>query len=570
MRSLRRAASLGFLVGASACVAPTDASDRFVVRIEPVGELMVGDSTQLVATLIGTVDPVVRNTRFRYESDDATIAQVRPDGSLIAANPGTTTVTVTSVTAVQARSAELRVTVRPAVYIDSVRPATVKYGADVTVYGRGLDPAGGALVASVDGVPLPVLAYAPSDPAAPARQGALRIRIAPPLRTDSAGDGTVNFAITGPRGIASADLPLRVIEKDIFESDELAPTPLGVITAREEWIGLALEPGDTISSADWYTFTTTSPGDWTVKLVWGQTTSDFASLVGIPAADVGALAAASFFGPAPLIYYTNGASTTGAQALCQGSGLWRKDNFGGPDFPSSIGGAGSSVSGPATTTFTFRGIPAGTHHLIVGFPSGLTQVYDPNVPNSEQFAFIGSDVSFRSFTPTRYDLSIEPGRTSTLPPDAYEPNDVCERSADFLTLGAASIADSVVTLSTDTDLDNDWLRIVTTQPGTLVMDYKLNGVVGSLYGTLINSAAPRDTMREFASGRGGGIAGFTRPAGWDGSLTTCTPNPDVGFNFICPVGEGLTNEVQLGAGSYRLHVGTSRAASYTLRIRWTP
>lgn len=48
---------------------------------------MVGDSTQLVATLIGTVDPVVRNTRFRYESDDATIAQVRPDEP-IAANPG--------------------------------------------------------------------------------------------------------------------------------------------------------------------------------------------------------------------------------------------------------------------------------------------------------------------------------------------------------------------------------------------------------------------------------------------------------------------------------------------------
>lgn len=559
----------GLVVGSASCVTPTDSSGALEVRVAPIGELLRGDSTRVVATLVNLTGGEIANASFVFSSSDPTIVLVSADGALLAANSGSATVTVRAASVAGSRPAQVDVRVIAEVGIDSVRPVTVRYGENLQVYGRGLAPGGGASVVSIEGVNLPIMGYVPTDADNPARQGVLSVRIAPPLRTQPDRLVPANVTVTSPRGIISADLPLQVLERDLFEPNQLAPASLGLLTAKREWIGLAYEPADSVAPADWYTFTTAAPGDWVVKLKWGPTTSGLAGLVAIPNATPEVFAAASFFGAASPVFLTNGASTTGAIAFCRGQSVYRDDLFGGPKFPSGIG-VGAAVTGPVETSISLRGLPAGTHHLLVAGDLGVTKSGDYGYPGADRFGIIvGSPFEF--FLPARYDLTIEPSSASVLAPDANEPNNVCDAAPSFLTLGATPIVDSLVTLTFDTDWDNDWLRAVATQPGTLEIDFSFPGPQRFMVADLISDATAPDSLLIFGGFRTAGPA-WTPPGGdWDGSLTTCIPNPAIGLNFICGPGNGMTSEIQLYAGNYLLHLGPQGPPGpYTMRIRWTP
>lgn len=567
MSVVRWGVAAAALLAVMSCVVPTDASDRLEVRAEPLAELMLGDSARISVALVGPKG-TVPNASFVFESSDDAIVRVSADGRLLAANVGSATVTVTSRSVASAAPAVLPVTVRPLVAIDSMTPARVAYGADLTLYGRGLDPSGGALVVTIEGVPLPVMTYIPADTASPARQGALVVRIAPPLRLSASGSGLANVTVTGPRGVASRDLALRVDEVDIFDPNQLAPASLGVIDAAKEWIGLAFEPPDSLAPVDWYSFTTTAPGDWTVTLTLSQSPSGLLGLVAMPAGSALSYPTTAFFGAGSVLYATS-ASTRGGLALCKGASIYAEDNFGGPPYATGMG-VGSALTGPSSTVFTLRGLPAGTHQLFVVATLGVTKTWDYGIPGEDRFAFAAND-PYTEFNAIRYDLKIEPGGRSPYAPDALEPNNVCESAADLLTLGATPVVDSVFQLTADSDWDNDWLRIVTTQPGRFTLDFRATVPNAFVVGTLMNEASPPDSLHQLAFTRDDAIAGWTPPTdGWQGSLVTCVPNPAAGFSFVCPDGYGFTSSLELPAGRYLLHIGGSRATPYSLRARWTP
>ena len=559
----------GLVMGTASCVTPTDSSGALEVRVAPIGELLRGDSTRVIATLVNLTGGEIANASFVFSSSDPTIVLVSADGALLAANSGTARVTVSAPSAAGSRPAQVEVRVIAEIGIDSVRPVTVRYGENLQVYGRGLAPGGGASVVAIEGVNLPIMGYVPTDANDPARQGVLSVRIAPPLRTRSDRVVPANVTVTSPRGIISADVPLQVLERDLFEPNQLAPASLGLLTSKREWIGLAYEPPDSESPADWYSFTTAAPGDWVVKLKWGPTTPNLAGLVAIPNAAPEVFALASFFGAANPVYLTNGASTAGAIAFCRGQSVYRDDIFGGPKFPSAIG-AGAPLTGPIETSMSLRGLPAGTHHLLVAGRLAVTKSGDYGYPGADRFGIIvGSPFEF--FLPARYDLTIEPSSASVIAPDANEPNNVCDAAPSFLTLGATPIVDSLVTLTFDTDWDNDWLRVVATQSGTLEIDFSVAGPQQFMVADLISDATAPDSLLVFGGFNSSG-PGWTPPGGeWDGSLVTCTPNPAIGFNFICGPGNGMTSQLQLNAGNYLLHLGPSGPPGpYTMRIRWTP
>jgi hypothetical protein len=186
------------------------------------------------------------------------------------------------------------------------------------------------------------------------------------------------------------------------------------------------------------------------------------------------------------------------------------------------------------------------------------------IPSTDRWGFDGYYPFVRYF-PVRYDLTIAAGISSAVSPDAYEPNDVCEASADFMTLGGDPVA-SIVEFTSDGGWDNDWLRITADRAGTMVIAFDAISPGGGLSGALLTTATPGDSAWF--------VAGFKNaPDGrWDGALLQCAPDPTAPPNFFCPAGEALTPNLSLAAGSYDLLIQPDPAVAtpYALEVSWVP
>lgn len=475
----------------AACVYPTDKGDELRIDVAPLARMIRGDSLRVAARLLGADGTLIPNARFVYSSADNSVAVVTVDGVVIAVNTGTTNIMVQAAGTDRTPVAQAKVVVSAVVSVDSLRPLTAKWGQVLSLYGSGLGLGSDQLV-TINGAPVSIVSYDPEDALHPERFGVLRLLAAPPLLTAAVGRD-VSVVVATPRGAGALVTPFTIQPVDIFEPNNLTPADLGTVIGPREFPGLALEAA-TIgpSDIDWYTFTTTAPGDWTIELRVPPN-EVFPSFTLFTAGGVEAEALQGFPGhyySTYIAYYPGRGSSAGALALCRGRGGFKtypaQPQFGIPPFTRP-----ETFASAFTKTFSLRNVPAGRHDLVVtwaGDGLGGVDASYPFYPNrrANQWAAVFEGSSFFSAA-VRYDLVILPGVPSgPIAGDSYEPNDRCEDARPILTLGPAAFADSVVDLTFDGPADHDWFKVEVQTAGILLARYTLDG---TLVGELVSGDA---------------------------------------------------------------------------------
>ncbi|MBP7550289.1 MAG: hypothetical protein KA761_08375 [Gemmatimonadaceae bacterium] len=468
-RALRSATLFAAIT--SGCLMPTESSGDYSVVIAPIGEIFAGESVQLDARLVGTGGKVVPVARLEYASSDPTIALVSRDGRLVAAGAGTVEITARAAGLSQAAPGIASIRVHGPVEIDSVRPLAVRYGETLRVHGVGLSPAGGQAAVRIDGHEAPIVGFTPVDAARPEAHGVLEVLLTPPVgvgQGDESGFAAIQavVVVANARGGASRIAPFTVEKRDRFEPNDTTSADLGVITGPREVLGLAFDyapAGARQYPVDWYTFTTTTPGDWTITVRSAQGSLRQPSVQVVT-------------GPMTWLRSGNRAvyriddvtnNTLGMQGSCRGfAGAlddprnWPGNEFFADYFSSAITSAWGEA---AVVRLPLRNLPAGTHHLMIG-AGGATLGTGPWGPGFTPGNFISYvDPGFPTVEATqeavRYDLRIAPGDPQPVMRDAFEPNDFCTDAPVLLTLGNTAFADSTIDLSHDAELDWDWFRI---------------------------------------------------------------------------------------------------------------
>ena len=139
--------ALGLAWGLGACVAPSDESGQVEVKIEAPSKLVIEGRTMLLSAhawrLDGSGGPrELSGIAFGWgtESPDVATVQGRPDGTALVTpvSVGTVRIRALATALEDAQPGTLDLRVASGVTIDSVRPALVHYGDQVTVYGVGL------------------------------------------------------------------------------------------------------------------------------------------------------------------------------------------------------------------------------------------------------------------------------------------------------------------------------------------------------------------------------------------------------------------------------------------------
>ena len=311
----------------AACIYPTDKGDDLHIEVSPIPPMIRGDSLRVEARLLSPEGTLTPNARFVFSSADKNVAVITTDGLVIAVNAGTTTITVRAVGTEATPTAGAQVAVNGIVSIDSLRPLTAKWGQVVSLYGAGLGPIEGKEVVTIDGVPVSIATFQPDDRAHPERFGVLRVLPVPPLSTGGA-PMDVRVVVSTSRGAGALITPLTIEPVDIFEPNTLAPGELGTISGPREFPGLAME-ASTLgpSDIDWYTFTTTAPGDWTIQVRVDSFPGLSVSLTAFPAGGVEAeslQSRAGFYYPTFVAYYPRRGSSVGQLVMCRGRGGWFK------------------------------------------------------------------------------------------------------------------------------------------------------------------------------------------------------------------------------------------------------
>jgi hypothetical protein len=129
----------------SACLFPPDESDDVVVTIDAPSALVVQGQTLVLRAHAwrgagGTIE--LPGVAFEWVSGDPGTAQVtgRPDGTALAAGIGIGPVEIRALARgyADATAGSLLLRVTGAVEVDSVRPATIRYGEQLTVFGAGM------------------------------------------------------------------------------------------------------------------------------------------------------------------------------------------------------------------------------------------------------------------------------------------------------------------------------------------------------------------------------------------------------------------------------------------------
>jgi hypothetical protein len=406
----------------------TDRSGELVVQMDAIPALIVGDTLQLSAHVLSAGD-TLSNAGVSFGSNDVTVVLVSEEGRLFASNPGRAEVSASALTFQGAQNATQVVEVRDVYELDSIAPRQVRYGSVVDLFGVGLTQ---TLTASFGGAEAIFHSYTPQQPGQLNRFGKLSLWVTPPAPTIS------QAVLLGFEGLLISDSIL-VVQRDIYEPNDSVPTQFGSITDSIYNPALAFERvrrNDGRLGVDWYTFTTTTPGDWTVT-AW--------SPAGGSRFDV-YLTNSLFFSSAALDAEGIGLYAVAPGDWGSGAGFRPCDGM-GFRYPSGEHAFSFEVP-PDSAVMALQDLPAGTYHVMVAYgESG--PFYDPMANVSGIGVFVDS---LNLVTPLPTGLRIKRGYHSAILPDRFEENDYCSVAQGI------TVPSTVDRVNIDTPHDADWYK----------------------------------------------------------------------------------------------------------------
>jgi hypothetical protein len=275
------------LTGAT-CGFPTDKSDEVRVVINAPSLVVIrGQQLPLFARAfrVSGVDTLdLKNIVFQWSSTNTNLATVQDGGSgyaqVTGVNSGTVAINARATAFEQADVGSLQVRVSNPLEIDSMRPAIVRYGEVLTLYGIGVDSIFQASLAGATLFPYPFSAGRDSTGYAH-----LSFWVPPPARTDTLfyiGNGVFGFT----------DDSVEVIRNDLYEPNEALPHVLDLDASRP-FPGTILDPllflnpalafealpRDVKQGVDWYRLTQAGTRDLTVILTAPAARGTFATFL---------------------------------------------------------------------------------------------------------------------------------------------------------------------------------------------------------------------------------------------------------------------------------------------------
>jgi hypothetical protein len=418
MRRSHGRAALALLfsaVSAGTCAYPTERDSSVHVSITPIGILFRGNDTVATAQAWRVTGPAdsqpIPNVVFVWSSSDPSVATVDNGGHIVGITSGSVVITVAAANFdKESRAAADTLRVSAPLEVDSVRPKVVRYGEVVSVYGVGVDS---IFLAQLSNAPLILNVF--GDTAFANGTARRRFWVPPPAHTDS----LFFLGISGGQGVLGfvhGDTT-RVVERDLYEPNEIAPQPIDLDapppfaiapTLRVVNPALAFEPlkRDEKAGVDWYHFTHGQAQALTFILTAPQIAGTFSS------------------------FLTDSLGWNGTTYVV-GKDSW---TFGpsshvchGRDFPFKV----SEAVGDSTIV-AFKSVPGGSLDAIA--------VYT---------------------VPGRYGLQIWSEYRSELPPDAHEDDNSCN-AADLQGTVSSPFRD---TLTIENPHDADWIRFHYTNGG---------------------------------------------------------------------------------------------------------
>ncbi len=403
-------------LGPAACVTPTDRSDEIRVEVDPIPSLLLKDSMELVARVLDASGAAVPNAIVSFASSDQTVISIDTSGFLRAVGVGTATVTVSAIAFADAEQFTQETRVRGLLEVDSIRPANVRFGEVLNIYGVGLDT--NALFSitftgfNEQDVDAPVSEFVPVDPDRPEGEARLSIWVPPPAERRSV------LTLLGFNGGLIVPDTIQVVQRDLYEPNDTVPAALGPIPDGFFNPALAFEPRQRnegvaadVNPADWFTFENTTAQDRTLIFFsenagaqsFGIFVTDSLAWIGsiqsyIIGRDSWAIGPESYFCNR-LEFSQNGEPVQISEVL----------------FPLSI--------------IALKDLPAGTFHILAPYePQG---------------------------TPASYELLVASSYLSVLPADPAEENDYCDVATPVAQTGT-------VNLTIDNPHDIDWFRFTVT------------------------------------------------------------------------------------------------------------
>lgn len=408
-----RAGNLVLLgVGIAGCSDTTDTEVTTYLTIAAASPVLLrGQQQALTATVWQRTSPgdsvEIRNVELVWTTTDPTLATVAAQDNRTATvtgvNPGLVTLTATATSFQGAEPAEFDLRVANPLEIDSMRPAVVRWGEKVTMYGIGVS---NLFFASLEGAALF------PDTFSVALTGGLEqisFWVPPPAST-----GHV-FALGPGLNVVAPD-STTVVRQDLYEPNELAPRAVdldgalpfpAVPQVRVFNPALAFEEVDRaeVAGLDWYRFSSAAAGR-DLTFIFNAPTFAGAHRTFLSAA-------------------TPDASDLTNSSWTIGSGLYHCKGY-----PFSV------EEQPADSLLVaLRDVPSGTLDLVSQY-----------------------------FVPGRYGLAVLDGYHTAEPaigPDRFEENDTCD-FADRTFLAPATQIDLTAEFSDSLTVDNphdvDWIR----------------------------------------------------------------------------------------------------------------
>src|SRR5436309_8666781 len=443
MRGLTRATPIVTLAAALSvtCAFPTDKSDKVFVTLEgPSRVVLRGKEMSVYARawhVIGTDTLPITNVAFAFGTGSSTTATVQNNGggsaTVTGVNSGNVHITARAIAFEQAPEGDLLLRVSNPLEVDSVRPAIVRFGDTMTVYGVGVDSIFIAFLGNATPLDYPfpgILATRTRDSLG---FSTATFWVTPPAHTDK-------LSFIGPGVFGNAPDTTKVIPFDVLEPNETAPRTINLeAPPRIPSIpqikflnpALAFEPTKRDSlGVDWYRFTQTTARDLTIILSAPDVRGTFSTFLSHSLAFVPASP------PNPPTYKIGPNSWT----LGPGSHACKGFAFEPPE------------TQPESTIVALRGMPAGRLHALALYSQ-----------------------------PGRYGLAVFEGYIADprVGRDAHEEDDFCD-AADArglaVTLPAGAFRD---TLTIDNAHDIDWIRFRVTGAFGQLVTAKIAALPGS-------------------------------------------------------------------------------------------
>lgn len=421
MRVFGRATPIVILAAAltgATCAFPTDKSDKVLVTLDGPSQVVLrGQEMSVYARawqVIGTDTQPIKNVAFAFGTGSSTTATVQNDGggyaTVTGVNSGNVHITARAISFEQAPEGDLLLRVSNPLEVDSVRPAIVRFGDTMTVYGVGVDSIFIAFLANVTQFDYPfpgVLATRTRDSLG---FSTATFWVTPPAHTDK-------LSFIGPGVFGSAPDTTKIIPVDVLEPNETAPHTINLeappripTIAQIRFLNpaLAFEPTKRDSlGVDWYRFVQTNTRDITLILTAPEVRGTFSTFLSDSLAFVPGTPPSYKIGP-------------NSWTIGPGSHACKGFAFAPPE------------TQPESTIVALRGMPAGRLHALALYSQ-----------------------------PGRYGLAVFEGYITSnpsIPRDKHEEDDFCD-AADArglaVTMPGGTLRD---TLTIDNPHDIDWIR----------------------------------------------------------------------------------------------------------------